>query len=127
LRTLQRVNGRPSVWPGSGHRDDHVNVVLTDQAGTASRPPRVQRGQALAVKPVDHVSHRVLIGGHQPGDRRHQRARRRRHDDHRPPDPDRTVLAAPHDLLQPPAFLISQPTRPHRLSHHISRHSISSP
>ena len=54
-------------------------------------------------------------------------ARRRRHDDHRPAHPDRPVLAAPHDLLQPPALLITQPPRPHRLSHHISWHSISSP
>jgi len=34
--------------------------------------------------------------------------------------PDRPVLAAPHDLLQAPALLISQPPRPHRLSHHAS-------
>jgi hypothetical protein len=33
------------------------------------------------------------------------------------------MLATPHDLLQPLPFLISQPPRPHRLSHHASRHS----
>jgi hypothetical protein len=31
--------------------------------------------------------------------------------------PDRPVLPPPHDLQQPPALLISQPPRPHRLSH----------
>jgi len=58
---------------------------------------------------MDHVPDGVLIRGDQPGDRRHERARRRRHDDHRPPHPDRPVASAPHDLQQPP--------RPHRLSH----------
>jgi hypothetical protein len=36
------------------------------------------------------------------------------------------VRAAPHDLLQPSALLVGQPPRPHRLSHHVSRHSVSS-
>jgi hypothetical protein len=70
---------------------------------------------------------RVLIRGDQPGDRRHPGARRRRHDDHRPAHPHRPVLAAPHDLQQPPALLITQPPRPHPLSHHNSWPSISSP
>ena len=78
--------------PGGGRRDDDLDVIVTDQAGTASRPPRVQRGQALGVEQVDHVPDGVLIGGDQPRDRRDQRARRRRHDDHRPPHPDRPVL-----------------------------------
>ncbi len=33
-------------------------------------------------------------------------------DDHCPPHPDRPVLPAPHDLLQPTALLISQSPRP---------------
>jgi hypothetical protein len=32
--------------------------------------------------------------------------------------PDQPVSAPPHNLLQPAALLISQPPRPHRLSHH---------
>jgi len=37
--------------------------------------------------------------------------------------PDRPVLPPPHDLQQPPSLLITQPPRPHRLSHLSSRHS----
>ena len=33
--------------PGPGRRDDDLDVLVTDQAGTASRPPRVQRRQPL--------------------------------------------------------------------------------
>ena len=83
---------------GGGRRDDELDVLVIDQAGTASRSLRVQRGQALRVEGVDHV----------------------------PADPDRPVLAAPHDLLQPAALLITEPPRPHRLSHHFSRHPIPS-
>jgi hypothetical protein len=35
---------------------------------------------------------------------------------------DRPVLTPPHDLLQSPPFPITQPSRPHRLSHHAFRH-----
>jgi hypothetical protein len=69
---------------------------------------------------VDHVPDGVLIRRDQPGDRRYQRARRGRHDDHRPADPDRPVLPAPYDLLQALSLLISQPPRPDRLSRHAS-------
>ena len=83
------------------------------------RPPplRVQRGQALLIEGMDHVPDGVLIGGHQPGDRRDQRAdadammiiaRRIRTD---PCLPRRTICGSRQ------AFLITQPPRPHRLSH----------
>jgi hypothetical protein len=62
--------------PGPGRRDDDLDVLITDQAGTASRPLRVQRGQSFGVERVDHVPDGVLIGGDEPGDRRHQGARR---------------------------------------------------
>jgi hypothetical protein len=103
--------------PGGGRRDDQVNVLVTDPAGTASRPPRVQCSQPLGVEQMDHIADGVLIGGDQPGNRRHRGTRRRGHDDHRPPDPDRPVLAPPHDLLQPLPFLIGQPPRPDRFGH----------
>src|SRR2546430_13296974 len=70
--------------PGPGRRDDDLDVLVTDQAGTASRPVRVQRGQPLLVEQVDHVPDGVLIGGPEPGDPGHQRARRPRPDDHGP-------------------------------------------
>ena len=56
--------------PGGGRRDDDLNGLVTDQAGTASRPLRVQRSQALLVEQVDHVPDGALIRGDQPGDRR---------------------------------------------------------
>jgi hypothetical protein len=59
---------------GLGRRDDEPDIVVTDQAGTTARPPRVQRGQAPLVERVNHVPHGVLIGGHQPGDGRHRGA-----------------------------------------------------
>ena len=69
--------------PGGGRRDDAVDVIVTDPAGTAARPPRVQRRQALGVEQVDYVRDGVLIGGHQPGNGWHRGPRCRRHDDHR--------------------------------------------
>src|SRR6266511_3803001 len=102
---------------GGGRREDEPLLVTADPAGTASRPPRVQGGQTDLVESVDHVPYGVLVGGDQPGDRRHRRATRRRHDDRRPADPHRAVLASPHDPLQPLALLIGQPPRPDPLSH----------
>ncbi len=55
---------------GGGRLDDEVLVVRTEQAGTASRPPRVQAGQADLVELVDHVADGVLVGLHQLGDYR---------------------------------------------------------
>jgi hypothetical protein len=39
------------------------------------------------VEPVDHIADGVFMCGHQSGDLRHRRARRRRHDDQRSADP----------------------------------------
>jgi hypothetical protein len=51
---------------GHGRRDDELAFVVTDEAGTASRPPRVQRGQALLVECGDHIADGVLVRGDQP-------------------------------------------------------------
>jgi hypothetical protein len=48
-------------WAGGGRRDDERDVVIGDQAGTASRPPRVQRGQPPLVEGVHHVADGVLV------------------------------------------------------------------
>lgn len=53
---------------GPGRRHDEGFVVGADQAGTASRPVRVQRRQAAVDEVVDHVG--VRVGGDQLGDRR---------------------------------------------------------
>jgi hypothetical protein len=71
-----------------GRRDDECDVGVTDLAGTASRPPRVQRGQPPLVERVDDIPHGVLVGGDQPGDRRHRGSGCRRHDDRCSADPD---------------------------------------
>jgi hypothetical protein len=55
------------------------------------------------------ASRRPIAGTGVPG--------RRRHDDQRLADPDRAVLAAPHDPLQPAALVIGQPPRPYRPGH----------
>jgi hypothetical protein len=52
------------LGPGLGRRDDERDIVVTDPAGTAARPLRVQRGQPPLVERVDHIPHGVLIGGH---------------------------------------------------------------
>jgi hypothetical protein len=103
---------------GGGRLDDERDVLVTDQAGTASRPLRVQGMQPRGVERVDHVPDRVLIRGDQSSDRWHRCPGRRRHDDHRPADPDRPVPAPPHDLLQPASFVLRQPPYPDRFSHH---------
>ena len=70
LRTLQQRERQAQLLrPGGGRRDDHLNILVTDPAGTASRPLRVQRRQALGVEQMDHIADGVLIRGHQPGDR----------------------------------------------------------
>jgi hypothetical protein len=102
---------------GLGRRDDELDVLIADQAGTASRPLRVQRGQPPLVEGVNHIAHGVLVSGHQPGDRRNRCPRRRRHDNHRSADPDRAVLAPAHDLGQPLAHLIGEPARSDWLCH----------
>ena len=94
FRTLHCVNGWPELLgSGGGRRDDERDVLVTDQAGTASRPLRVQRGQPPLVERVDHVADGVLVRGDQPGDRRDRGPRRGRHDDRGPADPDRACRA----------------------------------
>ena len=110
--------------PGGGRRDDHLHVIVRDPAGTASRQ-RAQRGQALLLNKCttsrtvssSAATSRAIAGT--------ERAGRRRHNDHRPAHPDRPMLSPPHDLLQPLPLLISQPPRPHRLSHPTSQHPAS--
>jgi hypothetical protein len=110
-RTAQLLRAR------SGRRNDERLVVTADPAGTATRPPRVQAGQADLVEPVDHPPHGVLIGLHQRGDRGHGGATGRRHDDQGAANPDPVVFAAPHDLLELAAFRIRQPPCPYLLCH----------
>jgi hypothetical protein len=74
---------------GAGRRDDERFVVFTDQAGTATGPPRVEAGHAHLVEPVDDLADRVLIGLDQPRDHRHGVAASGGQDHHRPPQPDR--------------------------------------
>jgi hypothetical protein len=91
---------------GRGRRHDERDVVGADQAGTASRPARVQRRQAAGVEVVDHVPHGVRVGRDQPGDRRRGCPGRRGQDDHRPPHPDRALLAPPHVVQQATALVL---------------------
>jgi hypothetical protein len=100
-----------------GRRDDVLLVVTADQAGTASSPPRVQRGQPPLVERMDDIPDGVLMRRNQPGHRRHRRPRRRRHDDQRSAHPHRLVLAPPHDLLQLLPLLLGQPPRSDWLCH----------
>jgi hypothetical protein len=82
-----------------GRRDDEVLVVRTEQAGTASRPLRVQRGQADLVEAVDHIAHRVLVRSHELGDDRDPVPAGRGQQHHRPPVAHRTRTAPAHDPL----------------------------
>jgi hypothetical protein len=85
-----------------GRRDQEFLVLSADPAGTATRPARVQRTHAQLVEPVDHLPHGVLVGGDQPGDRRHRIAAGRGEHHHRPAVADHALghlrLAAAHDL-----------------------------
>ena len=101
-----RERSAQGAGSGGGRHDDECDVVVTDQAGTASRPPRVQRGQPPLVEGVDHIAHGVLVGGDQSGDRRHRCSRGRSHDDRGPADPDRAAASATHDLGQRLTFVI---------------------
>jgi len=57
----------------------------------------------------------VLVRGDQPRDHRHHGARRRRHDDQRPTDPQGLVAAPPSDLSQLLSLFIGQPPSYDRL------------
>jgi hypothetical protein len=62
-------------------------IVVTDPAGTASRPLRIQRAKTDLVERVDYVTDGVFVTGDQPGDRGDRRPGRRRHDDQCPAHP----------------------------------------
>ena len=51
-----------------GHLDDEGAVVVTDPAGPATRPPRVQRGHSHLVEPVNHLTNTIRGRLHQIGD-----------------------------------------------------------
>lgn len=55
---------------GGGRLDGEVLVVTAEQAGTVSRPPRVQAGEADLVEPVNNVPDCLLVGLHRLGDHR---------------------------------------------------------
>ncbi len=113
-RRLHQVNSGPGLSGPVAAAATMTSMPASPiRPGTASRPLRVQRRHPLGVKRADHDPHRILTGRDQPRGRRHQRPRRRRHDDHRPAHPDRPVLTPPHDLQQPLPLLITQPPRPH--------------
>src|SRR2546423_7634270 len=82
LRARSQTGGQPRGPPGerltqrfgsgAGRRDDEHLIVVTDPAGTATRPPRAQAGQPHLVERVDDLPDHVLVTLHQPGDRRHR-------------------------------------------------------
>ena len=55
------VNGRPSLAGRGGRLDDVLLVVTADLAGTASRPPKVQRRQPPLIEGMDDVPDGVLV------------------------------------------------------------------
>jgi hypothetical protein len=103
-----------------GRRDDEGFVVRADQAGTATRPLRVQAGQAHLVESVDHLPDRVLVALDEAGDGGDGVSAGRGHDHHRAAQSDRGSGAAPDDLLQALAFLIGQPACSNRVCHPLS-------
>jgi hypothetical protein len=102
---------------GGGRLNDEVLVVRTEQAGTASRPPRVQAGQPDLIEAVDHITDGVLVRLGQTCDNQDRAAACRGQQHHRPPEPHRAGTALPHDLLQLLPLLLSQPANPDRLTH----------
>jgi hypothetical protein len=99
---------------GVSRPDDERFVVFTDQAGTATRSPRVQlAGHAHLVEPVDDPADRVLIGLHETGDHRHRVATGRGEHDHRPAQPDRRAGPSSGDSEQLLTFLVRQPPHTH--------------
>jgi hypothetical protein len=101
----------PQPFPPDDDLPDRVGGQVVGQLAdtsvvepaTQSRGPRRDRRDDVGSR------RRCRCGGHghPPGqgpgsDRRRRRPGRRRHNDHRPTDPDRTMPAPPHDLLKPP-------------------------
>ena len=99
-----------------GRGDDEVLVLSGDAAGTATRPPRVQRRHPIVVEPVDHLAHTIPRSRRQPGDHRHRVAARGRQHHRRPPPANHRTLrlaAAPaNNPLELTAFLVRQTTNP---------------
>jgi len=117
----QRVKGRPSlVGRVVAVVMTKVLVVRTEQAGTASRPLRVQGGQADLVEAVDHVAHGVLVGLHELGDHRDPVPAGRGQQHHRAPIAHRTGTVPAHDLLQLLSLLVGQSAHTDRLGHRTS-------
>ena len=96
--------------------DDEPLVLSRDPAGTATRPPRVQRRHPGLVEPVNHLTHPIMGGSRQPSDHRHRVAARGRQNHQRPPPPHYRPLRPPaaptNDPLQLTALLIRQTTNP---------------
>jgi hypothetical protein len=107
---------------GDGRLDDEVLVVRLEQVGRASRPLRVQAGQADLVEPVDHLPHRVLAGLDQLRDHRDAVPAGRGEQQHRPSVAHGAGTAPAHDLLQLLSFLVGESAHTDRLSHsHLQR------
>jgi hypothetical protein len=120
LRSDQRVKGWPSLVGGGGRLDDEVLVVRAELAGTASRPPRVQAGQADLVEAVDHIPDGVLVGLHQLGDHPDPVPAGRGQQHHRAPIAHRVGTSPAHDLLQLLPLLVGQSAHTDRLGHRAS-------
>ncbi len=85
---------------GRGRVDDEVFLVRGEQAGTASRPFRVQAVQSLVVEGVDDLAHGLFVSGDQASYDRDGVAAGRGQDDHRPPVADRVGAAPADDALE---------------------------
>jgi hypothetical protein len=110
-----------SLRPGCGRGHDHLDVLVGDPPRTSTTPAWCQHGQPLGVERVNHVAHRVRIGGHQPGDRWYRRPGRRRHDDQCTAVPHGVVTAPAYQPEQVLALVGSQPAGPDRSGHDTPR------
>jgi hypothetical protein len=64
----RRLNGKTALaWASDGRLDNDGDVSVGEAAGTTTRAPRVPTSQPFPVERMDHISHRVLTRGHQPG------------------------------------------------------------
>jgi hypothetical protein len=96
----------------SVRRDDERFIVVTDPAGTATRPSRVQTGQPDLIEPMDHLPDHVFVALDQPSDRGDGVSAGGGHDDHGSSRSDRRAGPAAHDLLQLATLVLGQPTCP---------------
>ena len=97
---------------------DEADLIGAGQAGTATRPPRVQGRQPDGVEGVDDIADGVFVRGHEPGDGGHRGAAGRRHDDQCPAEPYGVLFAAAHNAEQGLAFLVGQSAGPDRRACH---------